>query len=63
MTPLAVVWEDGRRFPVDCVMSVTNAPERVASVLPVRYTCVIRGRKKFLYFEPKRRAWFVEVEA
>ena len=38
-----------------------RAPARVNAVLPVRYTCVIGGKEKLIYFEPERMRWFVEV--
>lgn len=60
--PMELFWPDGTRFSVDRVRSVERAPARVNAVLPVRYTCVIRGREKFLYFEPDHMRWFVEVK-
>ena len=58
--PLELTWTDGRRYQVERICSVQCAPARVSAVLPVRYTCVIGGREKFLYFEPERLRWFVE---
>ena len=53
MRPMYIVWEDGVRF-------VERAPARVGSVLPVRYTCVMGGQERYLYFEPDGERWFVE---
>lgn len=59
--PVLLVWEDGRRFPVDRVRFAERAPARVNALLPVRYTCMIGGKEKYLYFEPEKMRWFVEV--
>lgn len=61
LKPLVVVWEDGRRFEIDRVKAVVRAPARVGALLPLRYTCVIGGREKWLYLEPDKMRWFVEV--
>ena len=60
MRPLWLIWEDGRKFEVERVCFIERKSARVGSVLPVRYTCVIRGKEKFLYYENLR--WFLEVE-
>ena len=59
---MELFWPDGSRFSVDRVRFVERAPARVNAVLPVRYTCVIRGQEKYLYFEPDHMRWFVEVK-
>lgn len=59
--PLSLVWEDGRRLEVDRVKAVERAPARVSALLPIRYTCVILGRERWLYLEPDKMRWFVEA--
>ncbi len=59
--PLSLVWEDGRTLLVDRVKAVQNAPARVSALLPVRYTCVILGKERWLYYEPEKERWFVEA--
>ncbi len=59
--PLSLVWEDGRTFSVDRVKAVERAPARVGALLPVRYTCVILGKERWLYLEPEKERWFVEA--
>ena len=61
--PLSLVWEDGRTLSVDKVKAVEHAPARVGALLPVRYTCVILGKERWLYFEPERQRWFVEARS
>ncbi len=60
MRPVCLTWEDGRKFTVDRVKFVERAPARVAALLPVRYTCVVEGRERMLYFEADALRWFVE---
>lgn len=60
MRPLYIVWEDGAQYTVDKVRFVEHAPAHVGSVLPVRYTCVIGGRERYLYYEQPTEQWFVE---
>lgn len=61
LKPLSFVWEDGRQFSVDRVKFIERAPSHVGAVLPVRFTCVIEGREKYLFFEPDKMRWFIEV--
>lgn len=60
--PLSLVWEDGRVFRIDRVKAVEHAAARVSALLPVRYTCSIGGRERWLYLEPEQMRWFVETE-
>ena len=59
MKPLAIEWEDGRRFDITKVADVRQAPPRhVGSSPTVRYTVDIAGSRRKLYHEGAR--WFVE---
>lgn len=62
MRPIMLVWEDGRKYEIDRVKFIERAPARVASVLPIRFTCLIGGKERFLYFEEEGARWFVERE-
>lgn len=59
--PLSLRWEDGRTFEIDRVTATEHAPARVSALLPVRFTCVIAGRERWLYLEPEKMRWFVEA--
>ena len=59
--PVTVVWADGRRFEIDKLKFIEPAPSRVSAVMPVRYTCLIGGEERKLYYEPDFERWFVEV--
>lgn len=61
MKPLSLRWTDGRRFEIEQVKAVERAPARVEGRLPIRFTCVILGRTRWLYFEPEKLRWFVET--
>lgn len=58
ITPISVVWEDGRGFKIDRVLDVRRAASLKAGGIGVRYLCRISGRETFLYYEDPR--WFVE---
>ena len=62
MRPVAVIWENGSRFEIDRIKFIDRAPARVSAVMPMRYTCVMGGREKYLYFEEEGLRWLVERE-
>lgn len=59
LRPLWIVWQDGRRFPIDRVKSCQRAASRRAGGVGLRYTCLCCGREIHLYYEENYR-WFVE---
>lgn len=61
MRPIELKWQDGEVYLIDRVRFAERAPARVSAILPIRYTCLIGGREKYLYFEPEKMQWFVEV--
>lgn len=60
--PLKIVWEDGREFEIERVTFFEKTASRVGAVLPVRYTCRVRGSERFLYCESGTNIWFLERE-
>ena len=58
MIPRAVQWEDGRVFTIDKVLDVRPAASLKAGGQGMRYTCRIRGKETYLFYENPR--WFVE---
>ena len=60
--PRSFVWEDGRRYIVDKVISVCPAASLKAGGAGWRYTVRVRGRKRFLFLEEENGVgrWFVE---
>lgn len=66
LVPLAIIWEDGRRFEVDKVIDARRKASLKAGGAGVRFECVVRGKIVFLFMEdiefnrlPGAR-WFVE---
>lgn len=60
MLPLAVTWEDGRVFAVDRVTDARRAVSMKAGGTGVRYTCIIRDKPVYLFYEEPR--WFMEAK-
>ena len=58
ITPLMIVWEDGRKLPIDRVTDVRRAASLKAGGVGLRYTVVIYGKQRYLYYEEP--LWFVE---
>ena len=58
ITPLSIEWEDGRVFEIDRVVQICRAASLKAGGQGIRYTCRIRGRESYLFYEELR--WFVE---
>ena len=67
LLPREIVWEDGRRFSVDKVLDLRPAAAQKAGGQGGRYTILVGGRLRFLFFERSTALegnnlgrWFVE---
>ena len=60
--PLYLFWADGKRFDIDRIKIIERAPCKSGGILPERYTVMILGKQKYLYYEEKHKRWFVERE-
>jgi hypothetical protein len=60
MLPLAITWEDGRVFAVDRVADARRAVSMKAGGTGMRYTCIIRDKPVYLFYEEPR--WFMEAK-
>ena len=58
ITPLSVTWEDGTVYEIDRILDKRRAASIKAGGIGMRYTCLISGRRSYLYYEEPR--WFVE---
>jgi len=58
VTPLKIIWEDGRIFEIDKVIESMRAASIDAGGIGLRYTIMVNGKKTYLWFEDPR--WFVE---
>lgn len=56
--PLLLTWNDGRKYEIDKVLDVRQAPSLKGGGLGVRYTCRIRGKEVYLFCDEGK--WFVE---
>lgn len=68
VTPLVVVWNDGKRFTIDRVVDMRRAASQRCGSAGDRYTVVIGGIERYVYFEracdvsdPTVGRWFVEA--
>ena len=69
MLPRSIIWTDGQEYPIDRIRDVRSAPALKAVGQGDRYTVVISGQDRFLFFEHNPDPynvhpgkWFVEVK-
>lgn len=60
LTPMQLIWSDGRKYEIDRVLEVRRAAALKAGGYGIRYTVNILGRQRYLFFDDTR--WFVEEE-
>lgn len=60
MRPLEIRWIDGERYLIDRVKYVERAPSRAGSLIAKRYTVIINGLERYLYYQEDNEKWFVE---
>ncbi len=59
LKPISIRWEDGRIFEIQKVLDVRRAASLKAGGAGTRYTCLIAGQQKHLFYEDNNM-WFVE---
>ncbi len=60
VTPLVIVWGDGRRFEIDRVLDRRQAHSLKTGGTGIRYTVRVSGQATYLWYEGPR--WFVEAK-
>ena len=60
--PKSILWADGKEYQIDKVVLRERAPCKSGGVLPFRYTIIMNGQIKYLYYERDKERWFVEKE-
>lgn len=67
MLPRQIIWEDGRKYPIDKITEIRQAAAMKAGGQGDRYTVWIGGKQSFLFFERNASdsggnigRWFVE---
>ena len=58
--PLAVIWENGRKYCVDRVLEIKQAASLKVGGQGMRYKCRISGKETCLWLEDGK--WFVEAK-
>lgn len=58
ITPLEIIWRDGRIFPIDEVREVIRRASQRVGGFGLRYSVMVHGHEKYLYYENPR--WFIE---
>ncbi|MDO4537736.1 MAG: hypothetical protein Q4B54_06200 [Coriobacteriales bacterium] len=62
VTPLTIIWEDGRHFDVDKVIERRQAHSLKTGGSGMRYTVRVGGHTTYLWFDDYRGRWFVEAK-
>lgn len=60
LKPLSLTWDDGRKFSIDRVKYIERKPCKSGGILPMRYTVLIDGQERYLYYVRDDARWFVE---
>lgn len=59
LTPLMIIWEDGRRYRIDRIIRMDRRASLKAGGAGIRYLCMVGGRQISLFYE-ENGLWFVE---
>lgn len=57
ITPMRIIWEDGRSYPIERIMNVSRRASVVGGC-GIRYVCRIHGETRNIFLEKDR--WFIE---
>jgi hypothetical protein len=58
--PQIIWWEDGRQYEIDNVGQVCRAASTKAGGIGIRYSCRVRGKSVYLYYDDAGQKWFME---
>lgn len=61
ITPLSITWTNQHQYQIDKILDIRKAASLKAGGIGTRYTCVILGKPRFLYYENPK--WFVECKS
>ena len=62
LIPRQIMTDDGIKYKIDRVTEIRRAASVRAGGSGIRYTCTVRGRQCYLFYEENYR-WFVELKA
>lgn len=60
ITPLAIIWSDGRKFEIDRVLEEKRRASLKAGGQGMRYTIQLYGKRRYLWHDTGEGNWFVE---
>ncbi len=60
VTPLTVIWENGKKYEIDRVYSVQRAYATKVGGTGIRYEIAVSGKKTYLFEDEGK--WFVEAK-
>lgn len=58
MIPKQIIWDESRSYPIDAVTDI-RAENAGQNDKKLKYTCLIWGKRKTLYYGNKR--WYIEA--
>ena len=59
LTPKVIIWDDAQSFNIDKITDIRFTPSPKNEKAGIRYTCLIHGNQRYLFFENSR--WFVKT--
>ena len=59
LVPKSFRWEDGQVYEIERIKDIRRAASLKAGGVSMRYTCVIGGQEKHLFYEDNNM-WFME---
>lgn len=59
LIPKSLTWTDGTVYEIEKIVDARRAASIVARGMGVRYTCLIKGSERHLFYEDNN-LWFVE---
>lgn len=59
LIPKSFIWTDGIRYEIDRITDKRRAASLKAGGAGMRYTCIIGGQEKYLFYEDNNM-WFME---
>ena len=60
LRPFEIIWTDGTRYKIDKIKFIDRRLPKVGSLSSKRYTVMIHGVERHLFYESEIERWFVE---
>lgn len=59
VTPLQIIWEDGRIFEIDKILDIRKKASTKGGGKGLRYTILIKNQEKYIWLDDYY--WFIEI--